>query len=163
MIIKVRRTIFLYDATVHGCASHSSFLNWIKVVLRGGRRLAHLLAAGSCRTAPATWSTPHAALGSVLHASESPDASSGLPGPPAGGRGKDGRIHNDKRRHSTQRLSEKWCHDACISAVIIVCISPSFCAGVQWIGRRNGQTRTPLNAGGFVPCGGRQMQRAIRE
>ena len=49
----------------------------------------------------------HAALvGSVLRASESPDASSGLPGPPAGGRGKDGRIHIDKLRHSTVALRE---------------------------------------------------------
>ena len=48
----------------------------------------------------------HAALGSVFRASESPEASSGLPGPPAGGCGKDGRIHNDKLRHSTAAQRE---------------------------------------------------------
>ena len=43
VIMEVRRTTFLYDITVHGCAYHSSFLTWIKVVFRDGRRLAHLL------------------------------------------------------------------------------------------------------------------------
>ena len=42
----------------------------------------------------------HAAPGSVLRASRSRNASSGLPGPPAGGRGKDGPIHNDSSRYS---------------------------------------------------------------
>ena len=40
---KFRRTIFPYDATVHGPASHSSFLTWLKSVFRDGRRLAHLV------------------------------------------------------------------------------------------------------------------------
>ena len=48
----------------------------------------------------------HAAPGSVLRASRSSNASSGLPGPPAGGRGKDGLIHNDKLRHSTAAQRE---------------------------------------------------------
>ena len=43
VILKVRRTIFPHDVTVHAPASHSSFLTWIKVVFRDGRRLAHLL------------------------------------------------------------------------------------------------------------------------
>ena len=42
----------------------------------------------------------HAAPGSVLRASRSFNASPGLPGPPAGGRGKDGRMHNDSSRYS---------------------------------------------------------------
>ena len=48
----------------------------------------------------ASYDMEHAAPGSVLHASRPSNASSRLPGPPAGGRGKDGRIHNDKLRHS---------------------------------------------------------------
>ena len=43
----------------------------------------------------------HAAPGNVLRASGSSNASSGPPGPPAGGRGKDGRIHNESSRYST--------------------------------------------------------------
>ena len=43
VILKVRRTIFPYDATVHATLSHSSFLTWLKSVFRDGRRLAHLL------------------------------------------------------------------------------------------------------------------------
>ena len=48
----------------------------------------------------------HAAPGSVFRASRSSNASSGLPGPPAGGRGKDGRIHNDSSRYSTEAQRE---------------------------------------------------------
>ena len=48
----------------------------------------------------------HAAPGSVLRASRSSNASSRLPGPPAGGRGKDGRIHNDSSRYSTAAQRE---------------------------------------------------------
>ena len=48
----------------------------------------------------------HAAPGSVLRASESSNASSGLPGPPVGGRGKDGRIHNSCSRWSTAAQRE---------------------------------------------------------
>ena len=43
VILKVRRTIFSYDVTVHASSAPSSFLTWIKVVFRDGRRLAHLL------------------------------------------------------------------------------------------------------------------------
>ena len=43
VILKVRRTIFLHGITMHAPACHSSFLTWIKLVFRGGRRLAHLL------------------------------------------------------------------------------------------------------------------------
>ena len=49
----------------------------------------------------------HAApAGSVFRASKSSNASSGLPGPPAGGRGNDGRIHDDQLRHSTAAQRE---------------------------------------------------------
>ena len=48
----------------------------------------------------ASYDIEHAAPGGVLHASRPSNASSRLPGPPAGGRGKDGRIHNDELRHS---------------------------------------------------------------
>ena len=48
----------------------------------------------------------HAAPGSVLHASRPSNASSRLPGPPAGGRGKDGRIHNSCSRCSTAAQRE---------------------------------------------------------
>ena len=48
----------------------------------------------------------HAAPGSVLCASNSSNASSGLPGPPAGGRGKDGRIITISSRHSTAAQRE---------------------------------------------------------
>ena len=40
---RVRWTIFPHDVTVHGPASHSSFLTWLKSVFWDGRRLAHLL------------------------------------------------------------------------------------------------------------------------
>ena len=70
----------------------------------------------------------HAAPGSVLRASRSSNASFGLPGPPAGGRGKDSRIHNDSARHSTAAQREVaslclyiCCHHFCTS---------TFCAGV---------------------------------
>ena len=43
VILKVRRTIFPYDATMHAISAPSSFLTWIKVVFWYGRRLAHLL------------------------------------------------------------------------------------------------------------------------
>ena len=48
----------------------------------------------------------HAAPGSVLRVSRSSNASSGLHGPPAGSRGKDGRIHNDSSRYSTAAQRE---------------------------------------------------------
>ena len=48
----------------------------------------------------------HAAPGSVLRASRSSNASSGLPGPPTGGQDKDGRIHNDSSRYSTAAQRE---------------------------------------------------------
>ena len=43
VILKVRRTIFLYDVTVHAISDPSSFLTWLKSVFWDGRRLAHLL------------------------------------------------------------------------------------------------------------------------
>ena len=112
VILKVRRTIFLHGATMQA-ATHSSFLTWTKVVFRDGRRLAHLLgrvvrllrhgARRAAERAPCPGIT------------ESPDASSGLPGPPADGRGKDGRVHNDKLRHSSgaQREVESLCLYIC--------------------------------------------------
>ena len=74
VILKVRRTIFSHDVTMYASASHSSFLTWIKVVFRDGRRLAHLL--GQCRTTPATWSTPHWGACSVPrnHPTPAPDS-----------------------------------------------------------------------------------------
>ena len=48
----------------------------------------------------------HAAPRSVLRASGSANASSGLPGLPAGCRGKDVRIHNDSARYSTAAQQE---------------------------------------------------------
>ena len=81
---------------MYASASHSLFLTWIKVL--GGAVVSWLTcwvrSYGSC-------DMEHAAPGSVLRASRSSSASFGLPDPPAGGRGKDGRIHNDKLRHST--------------------------------------------------------------
>ena len=43
VILKDPATIFPHDVTMRGRKSHSSFLTWIKVVFRDGRRLAHLL------------------------------------------------------------------------------------------------------------------------
>ena len=43
VILKVRRTIFPHDITVHAISAPSSFLTWLKSVFRDGRRLAHLL------------------------------------------------------------------------------------------------------------------------
>ena len=43
VILKVRRTIFPHDVTVHAISAPSSFLTWLKSVFRDGRRLAHLL------------------------------------------------------------------------------------------------------------------------
>ena len=53
-----------------------------------------------------SWNMEHAAPGSELRAPRSSNASSVLPGPPAGGRGKDGRIHNDSSRYSTAAQRE---------------------------------------------------------
>ena len=72
----------------------------------------------------------HAAPGSVLHASRPSNASSGLPGPPAGGRGKDGRIHNDCSRYSpaAQREVASLC---CTLFVLTFLYISSLC----WRGR----------------------------
>ena len=43
VILKETATILRNHFTVQGRKSHSSFLTWIKVVFRDGRRLAHLL------------------------------------------------------------------------------------------------------------------------
>ena len=59
----------------------------------------------------------HAAPGSVLRASRSSNASSGLPGPPAGGRGKDGRIHNSCSRCST--AAQREVASLCLCTVVI--------------------------------------------
>ena len=59
----------------------------------------------------------HAALGNVFRASRSSNASSGLPGPPAGGRGEDGRIHNDSSRLST--AAERKVASPCLYTDII--------------------------------------------
>ena len=100
--LKVRRATFLNGFTIQAPASHSSFLTWIKVVFWDGRPLATcwVRSHGSCDIEHA------AAPGSVLRASKSSNASSGLPGPPAGSRGKDGRIHNDSSQHSTAAQRE---------------------------------------------------------
>ena len=113
VILKVRRTIFPHDITMHASSASSSFLTWLKVVFWDGRRwlTCWVRSYGSC-------DMEHAAPGSVLRASRSSNASSGLPGPPSGGRGKDGQMHNDSSRYSPA-LSEKWRHFACTSVVII--------------------------------------------
>ena len=123
---KDRRTIFPHDITMYASSAPSSFLTWLKSVFWYGRRLAHLLGQvvrlyGSC-------DMEHAAPGSVLRASISSNASSGLPGPPAGGRGKDGRIHNDCSRYSPAAQREVASLYLC-TVVITFCTSPR-CVGV---------------------------------
>ena len=80
VILKVRRTIFPHDFTMHAPASHSSFLTWLKVFFGTvvGWLTCWVRSYGSC-------DMEHAAPGSVLRASRSSNASSGLPGPPTGG------------------------------------------------------------------------------
>ena len=119
----------MHGFTMHASASHSSFFTWIKVAFRGGRRLAHLLGAGPGRTAPATWSTPRRGA-CVARASGSSNASSGLLGTPTGGKGKDGRIHNDSSRHSTAAQREVASLFLYIGRHHFLCIS-TFC----WRGR----------------------------
>ena len=73
----------------------------------------------------------HAAPGSVLRASKSSNASSGLPGPPAGGRCKDGRIRNDSSRYSpaAQREVAPMCLYICCHHFLYISI-------LCWRGRR---------------------------
>ena len=85
----------------------------------------------------------HAAPESVLRASKSPNASSELPGPPAGGRIKEGRYLTISSRHSTPAQLEAaslclyfCCHHFCASP---------FCAGVN-------SGIPQLDSRGF-PCG----------
>ena len=101
VILKVRRTIFPHAFTLQGRKSHSSFLTWIKVFFGTvvGWLTCWVRSYDSC-------DVEYAAPGSVLRASRSPNASSGLPGPPAGGRGKDGRIHNEAHGIA-QRLEQE--------------------------------------------------------
>ena len=136
VILKVRRTIFPHDVTMHASGSHSSFLTWIKVVFRDGRRLAHLL--GQCRTTPATWSTPRRGACSVPrdHPTPAPDS-------PARRQAAEVKMvgYITIAHGTAQRLSEKWRHCACTSVVITFCTSP-FCVGVErhlagaWAGGR---------------------------
>ena len=112
---KVRWTIFPHDFTMHGPASHSSFLTWLKKCFFGtvvGWLTCWARSYDSC-------DMEHAAPGSVLRASRSPNASSGLPGPPAGGRGKDGRIHNSCSRSAAQRQSEREVAPLCTVAPLV--------------------------------------------
>ena len=76
----------------------------------------------------------HAAPGSVLRASRSSNASSGLPGPPAGGRGEDGRIHNDCSRYSpaAQREVASLCFVHLLSHFLYISI---VCVGVSLVHR----------------------------
>ena len=80
VILKVRRTIFLYDVTVQASSTPSSFLTWLKVFFGTvvGWLTCWVRSYDSC-------DMEHAAPGSVLRASRSSNASSGLPGPPTGG------------------------------------------------------------------------------
>ena len=66
----------------------------------------------------------HAAPRSVLRASRSSNDSSGLPGPPAGSRGKDGRIHNDSSRYSkaAQREVASLCLYICCHHFLYISI-----------------------------------------
>ena len=122
---KVQRTIFPHDATVHAPASHSSFLTWINVIFRDGRRLAHLL-AGSGRTTPATWSTLRRGAYSVPrdHPTPAPDSSARRQTAEAKMVGYMAIAHG-----IAQRLSEKWRHCACTFTSPHVCTSP-FCVGM---------------------------------
>ena len=82
VILKGRRTIFLYDVTIHASSAPSSFLAWIKGFFGDGRRLAHLLDRGvRLLRHGASICMEHAAPGSVLRASRSSNASSGPPRP----------------------------------------------------------------------------------
>ena len=76
----------------------------------------------------ASYDMEHAAPGSVLHASRSSNASSGLPGPPAGGRGKDGRIITISSRLST--AAEREVASLCLCTVVITFCTSPFCVGV---------------------------------
>ena len=109
---KVRRTIFPHDFKMYAPASHSSFLTWLKSVF--GTVVGWL----TCWVRSYdSYDMEHAAPGSVLRASRSPNASSGLPGPPAGGRGKDGRIHNSCSRCST--AAQREVASLCLCTVVI--------------------------------------------
>ena len=74
VILKVRRTVFSRDITVHATSAPSSFLTWIKVVFWDGRRLAHLL--DRVVRPPTTWSTPRRGACSMPqnHPTPAPDS-----------------------------------------------------------------------------------------
>ena len=144
VILKVRRTIFSHDFTMHAAASHSSFVTWIKVVFWDGRRLAHLLGGQVVRrTAPATWSTPHWGAYSVPrnHPTPAPDS-------PARQQAAEVKMIGYITISSgiAPRLSENWRHVACTYVAITVCTS-AFCDGVAVVARsrRRASARASLD------------------
>ena len=142
---KVRRTIFPHDAKVYSPSTPSSFLTWLKSAFRDGRRLAHLLGqvVRLLRHHGARRAGERAPCLEIIQRS-------GLPGPPAGGRGKDGRIQNGSSRYSPA-AHEKWRHFACTYVAINFCTSP-FCVDVNATARVVSERRAA--SGGRRPAGG---------
>jgi hypothetical protein len=127
VILKVRRTIFLHGFEIHASSAPSSFLTWLKVVFRDGRRLARLLAAGSCRTTPATWSTPRRGACSVPRDHPTPALD-----PPASQQVAKVKMvrYITISSGTAQRLSEKWRHFVVHCLYSLFCTSPR-CVGVR--------------------------------
>ena len=104
VILKELATIFQNHFTVHAPASHSSFLTWLK------RFFGAVVGWLTCRVGSYdSRDTEHARLGNVLRASSSADASPGLAGPPACGRGGDGRLHKVSSRCSAAQMASLCC------------------------------------------------------
>ena len=81
VILKVRRTIFPHDVTVHALLGSLIVSHLVEKLFFGtvvGWLTCWVRSYASC-------DMEHAAPGSVLRASRSSNASSGLPGPPTGG------------------------------------------------------------------------------
>ena len=124
VILKVRRTIFSHDITVHASSAPSSFLTWMQSCFLG--RSSAGSPAGSGRTAPATWSTPRRGACSVPrdHPTPAPDS-------PARRRAAEVKMvgYITVAHGGAQRLSEKWRHFVVHCLYSLFCTSPR-CVGV---------------------------------
>ena len=146
VILKVRRTIFPHDVTMHASSAPSSFLTWMQSCFSG--RSSAGSPAGSGRTTPATWSTPRRGACSVPrdHPTPAPDS-------PARRRAAEVKMvgYITTAHDIAQRLSEKWRHFVVHCLYSLFCTSPR-CVGVA--ARRVACARAVLLCGLGCCCGG---------
>ena len=121
-------------AWLHGVSTSISLIVSHLDQSLGGGRSSPGSPAGSCRTTPATWSTPRRGACSVPRDHPTP-----APGSPARRRAAEVKMveYITIAHGSAQRISEKWRHVACTSVLITFCTSP-FCVGVGSGARRSG-------------------------